>query len=133
MIGNRVTEKDVRNWLNQHGYFGRSAIFYELELHAIKRPGWLQIFRFHAKTKKEDGEWCELFGAVRDDERERTLEQRTQVAVFDSAQSRQQQLDDWSEDLIQLRERGESGSSGWVLLIAGALFLVLLVLWLMKQ
>ena len=45
-IGNKSAEKDIRDWLAENGYLGKSAKFGEIELHAIKRPGWRQIFRF---------------------------------------------------------------------------------------
>ncbi len=73
-LKNRVTEKDIRDWLSRNGYFGNSAKFGELELHAIQRPGWYQIYRFHAQVKRNDDQWTSLFGTARDDERFRLFE-----------------------------------------------------------
>ena len=66
---NKFTEKDIRQWLSEHGYYGNSAKFVELDLHAIQRPGWLQVFRFQVEAKAANGGWETYFGAVRDDER----------------------------------------------------------------
>lgn len=46
LIDNRVTEYDIRDWLNRNGFAGSTSRFEELELHALMRPGWLQVFRF---------------------------------------------------------------------------------------
>jgi len=73
-IGNRYTEKDLRDHLTNVGYFGRSAKFLRLELVAIERPGWVQVFEFHVHAKTQDGEWKEHFGVCRTDERGGTFE-----------------------------------------------------------
>lgn len=97
-IGNRVTEKDIRNFLDRNGYFGRSAQFEELELHAIERPGWLQVFRFKVKAKSSsDGALVLLFGAVRDDERFKLNE----IRIFENINLRDRTLFQWSEGLMK--------------------------------
>ena len=45
-IKNGSTERAIRRWLDKNGFYGSSAKFDHVELHAIKRPGWLQVFRF---------------------------------------------------------------------------------------
>ena len=50
-IGNRVTEKDIRDWLDANGFVGRTAKINDLELHAIERPGWVQVFEFQMRSK----------------------------------------------------------------------------------
>lgn len=74
LISNRATEKDLRDYLDQQGYYGRSARFLSLELAAIERPGWVQVFEFQVEAKQKDGEWEELFGVCRSDERRDLLE-----------------------------------------------------------
>ncbi len=102
LIRNGFTEKDIRDWLDQHGYHGRSARLDHVELHAIQRPGWLQIFRFAGQAKRAGGkEWTAILGVVRDDERYR----RTDVMIFDSSVAQQAQLDTWSAGLIVRRRR----------------------------
>ena len=129
MLGNRVTEKDIRNWLEVHGFCGKSAIFEDLTLHAIQRPGWLQIFRFSLKAKSKDGKWETLHGAVRDDERKRTLAERTVIVTFAQRESRDIQLAEWSKGLIY-RGSGEAGSlPGTLLLFAVLIALILFFLY----
>ena len=50
-IGNRVTEKDIRDWLDSNQYLGSTATITDLELHAIRRPGWVQVFRFEVEAR----------------------------------------------------------------------------------
>jgi hypothetical protein len=61
---NRTTEKDIRTWLNANGFEGKSLEVIDVELYAVERPGWLQIFRFRVREGTD-----EYFGVVRDDER----------------------------------------------------------------
>ncbi len=49
IIANKCTEKDLRDYLSQNGYFGRSAKFLKLDLAAIERPGWVQVYKFHVR------------------------------------------------------------------------------------
>jgi len=69
MVGNKVTEAEIRRWLVEQGYEARAAKFDEVDLVAIERPGWVQVFRFQLTTGKNKGERGALFGAVRDDGR----------------------------------------------------------------
>lgn len=132
LIGNKVTEKDIRDWLDENGYIGRTAEIKDLELHAIQRPGWLQIYRFElAVLKHEESDTGiqarhQYYGVVRDDERERNSKARTVVTLFDQEQQRQQKLDDLSEGLIQLG-RNNSGSLLWLMVIFGSMFLLALL------
>jgi hypothetical protein len=165
VFGNRVTEKDIRNWLDENGFFGNSAQLHDLELHALKRPGWLQVFRFDVLAKRREDEqgededensaagdlknggfskpdldsgesdfrdehpsklssqWCELFGVVRDDERIKRRELRTQVCVFESTSERQSKLDEMSVGLITC-ETGQTGSLIGVAMVVGVVLLV---------
>ena len=85
LISNKVTEKDLREYLTSLGFSGQSASFLKLELAAVKRPGWLQIFDFHVKAKKREGGWHEYFGILRSDEHNDTFE----VQLFASEQQQQ--------------------------------------------
>jgi hypothetical protein len=74
----------------------------ELELHAIKRPGWLQVFRFEVFCKTAAGDNTQLFGAMRSDERfgDPEIQVDRELAVRDK------QLAIWSAGLItQKRHR----------------------------
>lgn len=100
-IGNKSTEKDIRDWLSQNGFLGKSADFAEIELHAIKRPGWLQVFRFDVRVKDAQREWQHLFGAVRCDERYGN----PKMCVSRDLDERDSQLAEWSENLITQARR----------------------------
>ena len=101
MIRNRTAEQDIRNELSSQGYYGESARFDELELHAVGRPGWVQVFRFSVEVKHQDGSWQSLFGLLCDDERT----QSTKIHLTSSFQSRERMLAEWSEDLIVAKPR----------------------------
>jgi hypothetical protein len=49
LIGSKLAEKEIRDWLLKNGYQGKPAKFVEIELHAIQQPGWSLIFRFDSK------------------------------------------------------------------------------------
>lgn len=136
-IGNRVTEKDIRDWLDAHGYNGHSAKINNLELHAIQRPGWIQVYRFTLRAKSlpkpefdsstglvEDDKWTNRFGIVWDDERQLSLEHRTQIWILEDEEK--QKLNLLSDGLLTCR-RGQIGGLFWgigillvLLFIAGA-------------
>jgi len=127
-IGNRVTEKDVRLWLDEQGWAGRSAKIEQLDLHAIKSPGWIQVFRFVVTVNpaiKPDEDEDQLdshphrirgqtfFGAVRDDERQK--ESQTKIWMFEDQDAQAEKLSELSEGLITLRA-GET-STGFLLAV----------------
>ena len=125
---NRTTEKDVRAWLAVNGFDAQSAEILDVELHAVQRPGWLQIFRFRLRVKssdkKSDGsrnEKREYFGVVRDDERLRGKD-KTQIQLLDSAEQQAVVLAELSEELIVRGER--SGGYLIFLFLFGILLLV---------
>ena len=99
LIGNKSAEKDIRDWLSEQSFCGKTAQFSEVELHAIKRPGWLQVFRFEVRARKNDDEWMQLFGAMRADERYG----QPQIVVSPYQDDRDTQLAEWSKTLITRR------------------------------
>jgi hypothetical protein len=144
LIGNRVTEKDIRLWLTANGFAGQTAQIIELELHAIKRPGWLQIFRFHLQARPqpvsetasaendfdshvEPAQWVELYGSVRDDERESNPQRRTQIQTFSTSEDRDQNLESLSDGLLTLK-KGQTGDLGWLLMIGFVILLICAIL-----
>ena len=132
-LRNKVTEKDIRDWLDQNGFRGNSARFEELELHAISRSGWIQLFRFCLSVNPIEGEGrTHLYGSVLDDERNRDSVTRTKVQTFDSIDDLNCHLGQQSEGLL-VRQVGQNGNPLWVVLIGGLLIgFVLLVLNLLK-
>ena len=140
-IGNRVTEKDLRQWLTAQGWSGRSAKIDHLDLHAIQPPGWIQVFRFkvavvpaykeephendHAPQHANDNKASTaqtFYGAVRDDERQKSSP--TTIWVFNDQQEQSEKLSELSEGLITLRN-GQTSAGFFPLLI---IFIGLVVL-----
>ncbi len=107
---NRTTEKDIRAWLNANGFDRQAAQVTDVELYAVKRPGWLQIFSF--RVRMETGE---QFGVVRDDERLRGKE-KTQIELFANEASQAAKLAELSEDLI-VRGDNSGGYLGFLFLL----------------
>ena len=100
MIKNRATEADIKNWLDLNGWYGSSATFQEIELHAIKRPGWLQVFRFQCQAKsRSDQQWAQLWGAVKDDETQLREESKIIVVAYADPGEQQEQLTKWAEEI----------------------------------
>jgi hypothetical protein len=125
--GDAEMERAIRRHLSDQGYFGGSAKLRAVRLAAVKRPGWLQIYRFDARVRRavvappgsgdtefspslggdpaaggvyhESGAYHELFGLVREDHRH----SQTSVRVFASADGRRELFSRWSEGLVQLR------------------------------
>jgi hypothetical protein len=136
---NRVTEKDIRSWLDDNGFFGRSAEISDLELHAIKRPGWKQVFRFtaNARPKAEsqlvgdeesmnrEPERILQYGIVVDDQRKRTEAEKTQIYAFESIDKRDELLEDLSSDMLTC-SAGQNGDLS-ILLVVVVTFVILAV------
>jgi hypothetical protein len=101
-VGNRDMEQAIRNSLSRHGLRGTTAQFSHVQLVAIQRPGWLQLYSFDAvweETVSESDSLRGVFGLVRQDERFN----RTEIQFFETAAARAALLEQWSEGLIRLR------------------------------
>ena len=104
LIGNKVIEHDLRAWLDSAGHYGRSAELEELELAAVRRPGWEQVFRFRVRAKsKSTGEWETLRGLARDDERAERRSDRTAYRLTPTDADHDAAFAEWSDGLIKLR------------------------------
>lgn len=109
LFRHKTFEADIRDWLDENGYYGSSTKFEELELHAIGRPGWIQVYLFQIQAKsREDDQWLELHGCLRDDERYKD----SRIVVFDTADNRDPILAEWSKGLITKRSRRKRKSKG---------------------
>lgn len=106
IYSNRVTEKDIRSWMSSNGFKGASALFDEIELHAVRRPGWIQLFRFASTVKNSDGESMKLFGCVLDDERN-----SLDVWAFENINLQRAKLTELSEGMIVQRNRRSNGQA----------------------
>ena len=112
LIGNRFLEHDLRAWLDGEGYYGRSAEVEELELAAVQRPGWVQVFRFRLRAKhRGSGEWDELRGLARDDERVKKKADRTAYRLTPTDAAHDAAFAEWSDGLITLRKRRRRGDA----------------------
>ena len=116
---NRTTETDIRAWLTANGFEWKTGHIFDVELRAIQRPGWLQIFRFRVQVEV-NGQQREYFGVVRDDERLRGAD-KTQVRLFDSEALQEAELAELSEGLIVQGDR--SGGYLFFIFLVGVLLL----------
>jgi hypothetical protein len=121
-ITNRVAEHDIRHYLTAQGYGGRGARFHALDLFAIERPGWVQVFTFSVRAVDHDGRACELWGVLRDDER-----RGLKIELADTDEERDRIANDWSRGLITAR-RGARGPLQTVLVAACGLVLAVALL-----
>ena len=112
-IGNKVTEAEIRRWLIEQGYGARAAHFDEVELVAIERPGWVQVFRFQLTARTPDDRRVPLYGAVRDDGR-----QGATFRVSESAAERDAWLAEWSAGLIAPGARARPTWLVWLVPLA---------------
>ena len=115
LIRNGVTEKDLRDYLTANGYYGRSANILKLDLKALERPGWVQVFEFHVHAKQEEGNWEELCGVIRSDERSDLFE----VTFYDNS-SRNDVVQRATDGMITA-QRGPRHWSYWPLMTLVAL------------
>lgn len=129
LIRNRVTERDIRDWMSENGYDGGSANLELVELYAIQRPGWKQLFRFEAKVRKksetsdESAKKDRVWGVVLDDER-KPRDQRTQVAIFDSEDEQLDQLEKLSEGMLKSNHNRDRATGGWMVVPIAVVFVV---------
>ena len=125
LIGNKVTEAEIRRWLVDQKYGARSATFDEVELVAIQRPGWVQVFRFQLTAKTPDGRKVPLYGALRDDGRV-----GGKFRVSESREERDNWLGEWSGKLGPSHSPNTDPPPRWLvgLLLAGVAAMVALAL-----
>lgn len=116
--------------MDRNGFYGTSADIRDLELYAIERPGWLQVFRFEVRVKsraESEEPWSEMFGVVKDDERRRG-DKKTQVEMFPTAQQQADKLQQWSQGLIAKSNQGDRSNRSLLLLIAAGFICTTIVL-----
>ena len=116
--------------MDRNGFYGTSADIRDLELYAIERPGWLQVFRFEVRGKsraESEEPWSEMFGVVKDDERRRG-DKKTQVEMFPTAQQQADKLQQWSQGLIAKSNQGDRSNRSLLLLIAAGFICTTIVL-----
>ena len=125
LIGNRFIEHDLRSWLDGRGYYGRSAEVRELELAAVRRPGWVQVFRFRVRAKNQTtGEWEALTGLIRDDERVKKKSDRTEIRLSADDADHAAAFAAWSDGLLTLRTADAGRATAGPAAFAAAALLV---------
>ena len=101
LIANKATEQDIRDYLSEVGYLGATAEFLRLELAAVERPGWVQVFEFQIQAEQQNGKWEERFGLCRTDERSATFD----VQLFSSKRDQQAALERETQGMISRSRR----------------------------
>ena len=94
---NRLTEQDIREHLDTLGYCGASAKLRDVELVAIERPGWVQIYRFEGDATDSEETRRSFFGVLKDDQRSAAY---PQISLFDTEQERRPLLQQHSRGLL---------------------------------
>jgi hypothetical protein len=138
LIRNRVTERDIRDWLQNNGYEGGSAKLESVELHAIQRPGWKQLFRFAGMIRRQSNDADDVapkvpvWGAVLDDERQSDAK-RTQVFLFETEQDQLGKLKELSSGMLTSNRSGENASVRMLFVMAFFAVLVFLLIAMVKS
>ncbi len=76
-------DSELQRHLSESGYYGRTAKCLSWQLVGVVRPGWIQVFEFHVRAKRQGGDWEEKFGVCRTDERDGTYE----IQLFNSQEA----------------------------------------------
>lgn len=97
-VGYRVTEKEILDWMKGQGYSTSADKLSQVQLYALQRPGWVQVFRFHVEASDKRGPRV-YYGALRSDERYGEPE----IKLFENQWERAHQLQEWSVGLIVRR------------------------------
>jgi hypothetical protein len=100
--------------LTQQGFCGDSARFDYLELHAIERPGWNQVFTFCVEACNEDGLRARLHGVVRDDER-----RGMDIYLGTSQRDQSRVAEEWSVGLITCSRKPWNNVTRLLLVVFG--------------
>jgi hypothetical protein len=121
LFRNKVTEQEIREYLHANGFEGPSARFDYVELKAIQRPGWVQVFQFSVCVTDEDDIVHHLLGVARDDER-RGIE----IFLTESESERDNAMEAWSAGLITLGRQKPSFMPVLLAIFASVLLLAVL-------
>ena len=121
LFRNNVTEQEIRENLHANGFQGPSARFDYVELKAIERPGWVQVFQFSVCVTDEDDKVHHLLGVARDDERK-----GIEVFLTELESERDKTLEAWSSGLITLRRQKSSFTPVLLAIFVSVLLLAVL-------
>jgi len=123
-LPNGGIEREIHQHLKQQGWKRKQYQLRGIELIAVERPGWKQIFQFELdiQTAEKQAEWDDsttLNGLIRDDHR-----QGSELRLLAAESERQQLLQEWGDGMIQ--RRVSTRPMPW--LSAGLLGIVMLLL-----
>lgn len=94
-----AVEREISQWLAKEGYNLKDTVVADIQLRAIERPGWVQVFSFRV-SQTADSKTEEIrYGFLRSDERFG----KSAIRVFSNSFERNHQLGIWSENLIRRR------------------------------
>ena len=100
MMKYKVIEKEILEWLASQDFRDNTFQIVNVELAAIKRPGWTQVYSFDLRIM--GGEGMENgFGVLRSDDRYGA----PKIQVFNNEASRDRLLRKWSQGLIVRKHR----------------------------
>jgi hypothetical protein len=102
-VGDRSLKDAIRAELRRQGYAVHGARIRDVNLAAISRAGWVQVYRFTVESwpisANDDREPLTLLGLSRNDGRK----SRTEVLLTTDEAEWRGKLDEWSEGLLTRR------------------------------
>ncbi|WP_237226627.1 hypothetical protein [Rubinisphaera sp. JC750] len=97
-LPNGGIERQIRSFLKEKGY-GRSRYdLREVDLVAVERPGWRQIFRFELDLRPPHSDPVHKIGIAFDDHRS-----HCEIQLLDSESDYRRVFGEWSEGMIVKR------------------------------
>ncbi len=98
-LPNGAIERQIRRCLKQQGMVVGPRDVRDIELIAVERPGWKQIFRFVYDRPQEAGNKLPVVGICYDDHRS-----HCKIALTNSPAEFEALLQDWGPEMIRRRE-----------------------------
>lgn len=92
-------EREIRQWLAKEGCDLKNTVIADIQLRAIERPGWVQVYSFLVTQAVDNASDVIRYGVLRSDERFG----KSAIRVFSDSVERNRQLSIWSENLIRRR------------------------------
>jgi hypothetical protein len=94
-----AVEREISQWLVKEGYNLKDTVIADIQLRAIERPGWVQVYSFQVTQTLDSNADVLRYGVLRSDERFGN----SAIRVFSNSFERNRQLGIWSENLIRRR------------------------------
>jgi len=97
-LPNGGIERQIRRFMKDKGYGASRYDLRELDLVAVERPGWKQIFRFELDLRPPHGDPVHKIGIAYDDHRS-----HCEIQLLDNESEYRQRLSEWGEGMILKR------------------------------